>query len=287
MQFNYQVVQASEVSLAYVEQGRGDPVIFLHGSGPTDLRTWAAQIEPFAARYHAIAYSRRYHYPNPWVGDGSDVNSLHAHAADLAALIAALELGRVHLVGLSFGADIALRFAVDNPRLLRTVVLAEPALFSWLVTLPGGAEMFAGFARAIVPAKAAVRDGEVETGMRLWLDSFMGSGALDQLPAATVDRIKANIRLLSFEPTALSDITGEITREEAVAIRAPVLLLAGEESPPMFKLVMDELERHLPQTERVEIARASHLLHSMNPVDFNTAVLTFLGQQTGQATSSQ
>ena len=269
------------ITLAYIEQGQGVPVIFVHGSGATDLRTWGAQIEPFAERYRAIAYSQRYHYPNLWIGDGSEINSLPTHAADLAAFIDTLQVGRVHLVSLSFGADIALRFAVDFPHRLRTLTLAEPALFSWLVTLPGGAGMFDEYARGMIPAKVTILRGEMENGMRLYLESFMGSGAADELPASVTDRIMANIRLLGYEPTALSDISGEITREEAATIRTPALLLTGQDSPPMFKRVMDELERHLPQAERVEIARASHLLHVMNPEAFNAAVIAFLAAHSG------
>lgn len=281
MNYQFKEARAGEITMAYVERGHGTPVVFVHGGGPTDLRTWVAQIEPFGEHYRAIAYSQRYHYPNPWIGDGADVNSLPTHAADLAAFITTLGFGPVHLVSLSFGADIALRFATEYPHLVRTATLVEPALFSWLVTLPGGAALFDEFARAMLPAKAAVRAGDLMTGIRLWLDSFMDSGALDQLPTTTVDRIMVNIRLLAFEPTAPGDISGEITRENASAIRAPVLLLNGDESPLMFKLVMDELQRHLPHAERIEISTASHLLHIQNPVDFNAAVLRFLVMHSG------
>jgi pimeloyl-ACP methyl ester carboxylesterase len=82
-----------------------------------------------------IAYSQRYHYPNAWIGDGSDINSTSVHAGDLAALIVSLRLGRVHLIGSSYGSDIVLRLAVEHSELVRTLVVAEPALFSWLVTL--------------------------------------------------------------------------------------------------------------------------------------------------------
>ena len=279
MDYQLQQARLADVSLAYLDRGRGAPVILAHGGGPTDFRTWGAQIEPLAAHYRVIAYSRRYHYPNPWLGDVADVNAIATHAADLASLIAALDLGRVHLVGFSFGADIALRFAVEYPHLLRSMILVEPGLFSWLVTLTGGAELFAAFATALRPAKTAVQAGEVDTGLRLWLDSFMGLGALDQLPASVVGRIMDNIRLIGFEPMVLSDITGEITRQEAAAIRNPALLLTGDESAAMFRLVMDELARWLPLAHRVMIPRASHLLHVMNPDEFNAAVLAFLAGQ--------
>src|SRR5215467_310760 len=51
------------ITLHYVDEGSGVPVIFVHGS-LRDGGYWADQIGPFAKHYRAIAYSRRYNYPN-------------------------------------------------------------------------------------------------------------------------------------------------------------------------------------------------------------------------------
>jgi pimeloyl-ACP methyl ester carboxylesterase len=99
MQYDFKHIRTDNTSLAYLEQGQGVPVVFLHGSGATDLRTWGQQIEPFAEQYRVVACSRRYHYPNPWIGDGAEITSTYIHASDLAGLIGALEWSRVHLVG--------------------------------------------------------------------------------------------------------------------------------------------------------------------------------------------
>jgi pimeloyl-ACP methyl ester carboxylesterase len=45
-----------------VEEGHGQPVLFVHGS-VSDHRTWQPQVGAFAARFRAVAYSRRYHWP--------------------------------------------------------------------------------------------------------------------------------------------------------------------------------------------------------------------------------
>ena len=51
------------ITLHYTEAGKGTPVIFAHGS-LSDGGYWTDQIGPFAEHYRAIAYSRRYNYPN-------------------------------------------------------------------------------------------------------------------------------------------------------------------------------------------------------------------------------
>jgi pimeloyl-ACP methyl ester carboxylesterase len=278
MQYEFKHVRVADIDLAYVERGHGAPIVFVHGSGATDLRTWGQQIEPFAEHYHVIAYSQRYHYPNPWIGDGADVMSTFVHANDLAALIAALQLPRVHLIGFSYGADIALRFAVEHPELLRTLVLAEPALFSWLATLPGGAEQFAEFAGMMVPAKRAVQDGDLERGARLFIDAVMGSGHFDQLSPSVHDRLMANVRLIGFEPTEMGEFVTDITRDEAATIQTPTLMLTGDQSQQMFLFASAELARCLPNAELTQIGGAAHLMHVMNPYAFNATVLAFLAR---------
>jgi len=281
MNYDFKAIRVGDISLAYVEQGHGASVILVHGGGPTDLRTWERQIESFAERWRAIAYSQRYHYPNTWVGDGSDIYSTSVHAADLAALITALQLGRVHLIGSSYGADIILRLAVDRPELVRTLVVGEPALFSWLEILPGGLDLFSEFASTMIPAKTAAQNGDFERGLRLFIDAVMGPGLFDQLPHSLHQRLRDNERLLSAEPTDFRDMDTDITRDEAATIQAPTLVLTGDTSPELSLLVSRELARCLPNAEQAEIGGASHVLHVMNPDAYNAAVLAFLAKHTG------
>lgn len=281
MEFEFKEIRLDDIHLAYIEQGQGAPVIFVHGGGPTDLRTWGPQINPFAEHYRVIAYSQRYHYPNPWIGDGSDINSTSVQARDLAALIEALHLEHVHLIGSSYGAEIVLRLAVEYPELVRTLVVAEPGLFTWLVTLPGGAELFAEFAGAMNPAKLAIQHGEMELGTRLFLDAVLGEGLFDQMPTSTKNRMMDNVRLIGAEPTDLTEFDTDITPTDAAKIQTPTLILSGDQSPEMFLLVSQELARYIPNVEQVQINGASHLLHGMNPQVFNATVLAFLAKHTG------
>src|SRR5690349_13241165 len=61
-------VQVNGTELTYVDQGRGTPVVFVHGSAG-DWRIWEEQRAAISSRYRFVAYSRRYHAPNAWMGD--------------------------------------------------------------------------------------------------------------------------------------------------------------------------------------------------------------------------
>jgi pimeloyl-ACP methyl ester carboxylesterase len=273
-QLQFNTISANGAELHFVERGRGDPVILVHGAGATDLRTWAGQLDPLAARYHVIAYSQRYHYPNAWAGDGSDVYSTRTHVADLAALIRGLHLAPCHVVGSSYGGDIALLLAAQHPELARTLVLGEPGLELWLRRLPGGETLHQAYMDTIAPAARAVQAGDRETAARLFSDAVLGPGVFDQLPPPTRGRLRDNARLLAFERPELDD--SPFSCADAGRITAPTLLLTGDGSPAMFGLVAEELGRCLPGCERATIPNASHLLHGMNPQAYSETVLAFL-----------
>ena len=85
-------------SIHYIDIGKGDPVVFVHGT-VGDYRTWGAQMDTFSKNHRVIAYSRRFAFPNKQMINDTADYSTPVHAKDLAELIKALNLEPVHLVG--------------------------------------------------------------------------------------------------------------------------------------------------------------------------------------------
>jgi pimeloyl-ACP methyl ester carboxylesterase len=112
-QTSLKTVRVNGAELHYVDQGSGVPVVFVHG-GLEDYREWHEQVEAFSKRYRAIAYSRRYNYPNLRVVPESRYSPI-VDADDLAALIKKLGLAPAHIVGHSYGAYVALFLAASYP----------------------------------------------------------------------------------------------------------------------------------------------------------------------------
>src|SRR5260370_2620528 len=83
-------VNVGQVNLAYVEAGRGEPVVFVHGI-PTDYRAWNGQLEPFSSKYHMIAYSRRLAQPIRNIMD-YEKSPVANNSPDLAPLIDCLAI---------------------------------------------------------------------------------------------------------------------------------------------------------------------------------------------------
>ena len=274
--FQPKQVQVNGVDLAYIERGTGDPVVFVHGS-LGDYRTWMLQLEPFARRYHVIAYSRRYHWPNALPGQGVPYAAAQ-HATDLAALIEALGIAPTHVVGSSYGAMTALTCAVGRPDLIRSLTLGEPPLLPWLAQSPGGTAILETFlATAFQPAGQALAAGQDEVGIGLFLDGVLGPGAYTRLPAEVRAGMLDNAAAMRFETTTAPDVYfSALAPEDVNRLRLPTLLVQGEVSPLMFGMITDELARYLPHAERATIPRASHSMHTMNPQAYNETVLAFL-----------
>lgn len=262
------------VDLAYVAQGRGDPVVFVHG-GLNDHRTWGAQLAPFAAQYRVVAYSRRYHWPNP----GATTAAYRGldHRDDLAALIEALALAPAHVVGASYGAFVALLLAAARPDLVRSLVLGEPPVPTLF-----GPEAVAAAGAQVEPARQAFARGDAAGAVRAFLDTVVGPGAFDRLPPPARAALLDNAPEFALEVrTAPADYFAPFGCEDARAIRAPALLVTGEQSPAFLHRMTDELARCLPGTERAAVPAASHAMQRDNPAAYNQAVLAFLAGQGG------
>ncbi len=270
------IIETNGTKLEYIEKGQGDPVIFVHGS-LNDLRSWSLQMEPFSKQYRAIAYSRRYHYPHAESSDSSDY-SVDLHAEDLASLIRDLELQRPHIVGSSYGAYTALVLAAKNQELVRSLTIGEPPILPWLEDIQGGASLMAAFMTNVwEPLKRAFQRGDMEEGVRTFINGVLGQGSFDKLPTQIRAAMMDNAQELKDE-TLSPRYFSTFSCEDAKKIKVPTLLLTGELSPPIFRPINKELQRCIPEAECSIIPKASHAMHAGNPEAYNAKVLSFLSR---------
>lgn len=112
-----------DCSLHYEEYGQGDPLLLVHGLGSSSL-DWERQIPAFAAHYRVIVVDVRGHGRSD---KPRERYSIAGFSSDIEALIEHLNLGPVHLLGLSMGGMIGFQFAVDHPQLLRSLCVVNSA----------------------------------------------------------------------------------------------------------------------------------------------------------------
>jgi pimeloyl-ACP methyl ester carboxylesterase len=266
-------IDVNGTAFNYVEQGQGVPVVLVHGS-LGDYRTWTGEMGDFAARYHVIAYSLRNHYPDTWTGGPY---SSQGHIADLVALLQALNLGPVHLVGHSYGGTMAAVVARDHPELVRSLVLAEPGLNSLVANVDEAKPLLTEFFKVAKAAQEHTQKGELDEAVITFMDFINeGGGGFKGLPVAFQAGMLQNSTTL--KASFASPPPPTFTCDDASKIGTPTLVVEGELTLKVRRLIDNELVRCIPRVERVLILRTAHPLEMLNPKDFNATVLEFLAK---------
>ena len=264
------------VQLHYLESGSGIPVVLIHG-GLGDYREWNSQIGRISNHYRMIAYSRRYNYPN----DNADILPDHSaivEARDLAALLDALKLERVHIVGYSYGALTALFFATEHPERVRSLTLAEPPILGWLPEIPGGKAELDKFMETMWrPAGEAFRRDDPETALRIACDYFAGKGSYDQVPAEFRQSLVDNVREWKALTTS-RDAFPMLQRDSVRNLKLPILLLTGEKTLAPLRMINNALTQLLPNAEQVTIPGATHDMWIQDPERCGQATVNFLAK---------
>ena len=265
-------------SISYMDIGKGEPVVFVHGT-VGDYRVWGAQMDTFAKNYRVIAYSRRYAYPNKQIINDSADYSAVPHAKDLAELIKTLDLGPVHLVGHSYGALTSLLTTIENPELIRSVTLGEPPAFSLLQNVSGGDTLGNNFfTKTMIPAAEAFKENNDEKAVIKFIGSVLGDSLFySKAPQQAQDMMMENT--LELRGFALSAQTiPAINQDDIKEIKIPVLLLTGDRSPLIFTSIINEIDSYLTNNELATLPNSSHGLELDNPLEFNKIVLDFISK---------
>lgn len=260
--------------LHFIEMGRGPAVIFMHG-GMGDCRSWKPQLQPFARDWRAVAYSRRLHSPNrnaaPLVHP-----SLDDDAADLDGLQKALHTGPAHLVATSYGALVALAFALRYPQQVRSLVLAEPPLHHWACATLRGRRLLRQFmGRCWTPAQRAFDEGDDDKAPRLLTDGMWGRPVYDMIPPTRREIAVRNVAAMKLL-VRVADPLPDLPRDAVSRLTMPVLLVQGASASALHRLGLDELAAVLPNSRRAVIAGAGHAAANEDSEAFNAALAGFI-----------
>jgi pimeloyl-ACP methyl ester carboxylesterase len=112
----------NNINLHYQCLGQGEDLLLIHGLG-TNLAFWYPGIASLLSKhYRVIIYDLRGHGRSTIADSGYTVPDM---THDLHALLDHLGVTHVHLVGHSFGARIALRYAILHPKRIVSLTLAD------------------------------------------------------------------------------------------------------------------------------------------------------------------
>ena len=259
-------------------RGSGEPMIFVHGalSGPS---SWEPVRGKIAAKYRFITYMQRYYGTDAWKDDGRNF-SVSTHADDLLEFIVSLGAGPVHLVGWSYGGAVATSAALNNPSLVRSLVLYEANIASVLpAESPEGSAAREDRTKMVAQAVAANKAGDPVQTIRLMYEAVyqLPPGGFDHLPQATKRSVLENARTMPLLFTAPQPPA--ITCDALKKFNAPTLVVRGEKTHAFYALTTEAIGKCVPGAHHVVLQNVNHDGPARDPAAFSAVIFKFLSRK--------
>jgi 3-oxoadipate enol-lactonase len=258
------LIKANGIQMNYELSGKkGAPVVVLSHSMSSSLLMWNPQMEALNPYFQVLRYDTRGHGRSDAPSGAYTMDLL---AEDIIKLLDALNMDRVHFVGLSMGGMIGQCLALNYSHRLRSLTLCDTG--------------------AIVPAEGQPlwqeRIDKVRTeGMEKRLEETMERWFTPSFLAQD-SKMLATIR----EQILTTPASGYIGCAEAVRkvnylsrlseIKMPTLIIVGEEDPGTPVSASKAMHKRIPDSKLVVLPSALHLSNVEQAEAFNTTLINFL-----------
>ncbi|MHA2278895.1 MAG: alpha/beta fold hydrolase [Candidatus Kariarchaeaceae archaeon] len=255
--------EVNGIELYYEIHGEGNPIILANGIF-MNTTSWFGQTPEFSKHYKVILYDMR--------GQGQSDKpegdySFELHAEDQKALLEHLGIEKIHHVGISYGAELGLVFALKYPEMLKSLVLSScVSHIGPFLDKIGNLWRYA----------CVKNDPDLffhSTILFNFSESFISNNP--EFFKVAIDRYK----LLNLSPfVKLMDAFQKLNITERLPeIKVPTLIIAGEKDllkPPIpYSQLIHE---GIHNSELKIIADTGHAVTHEKPDEFNTFVLDFL-----------
>ena len=257
-----------KLEVYYEQEGRGDPVVLIGGLTST-VEIWAALRGRLAEAYRVILPDNR-GSGRTRAPDDDGARSLSGFAEDLGALLDALGLERVHLVGASMGGMIVQRFAVEHSeRLLSLTVCCSH---------PGGKLAVQPSPQTVEKLFRSISGGTPEDA-RAGLEVVFNARSLDSRREA-VAFFSDLRRRFPHSPEELQRRAAAIAAydvsEQLGRIRVRTLVVTGADDVLVPPENSERIAERIPAAELAVIPDAGHLLHLEQPEATAAILMRFL-----------
>ncbi len=258
------IIETRDGNLFVVETGSGESIVMLHG-WPLDHRMFIYQFEGLAKNFRVIAMDRR------GFGKSTAPADMSLELDDINKLIEQLDLGRVHLLGVSQGGRVALRYAATHPERLRSLLLQGAVVDQLDVLEPEAEQVPIGLYAELA------RTGQLKSVIANWLQHpMMALPAEKSNEKRLLEGILSDydgMDLVNYDPRHYQ--FGANVLAELAETDLPVLLLTGAHETAVRKRHAQEILRHVAGSREIIFHDSGHLSNLTEPEAFNRAVRDF------------
>jgi len=240
--FQRSVIRVGGVASVVYAIGAGPVVVYFHGGGTYHGFEWARD---WASRFRIVLP----HHPNFGESGDADFATLGDYAAHYVRLLDALELTRFHLVGASMGGALAVEYAAREPARVDRLVLVSPAGLSAPGVPPPD---FSAVAPQDLPA-LFVHDPK-------FIEPFWPRAPGPEFRALRAREDAAAWRTRQDAPAGEARLRALLR-----GLRAPTLLLWGDDDRILPVALLREWSREQPAATIAIIPQGGHLLLDESP----------------------
>jgi 3-oxoadipate enol-lactonase len=253
-------LELNGAKLHYEECGTGPEALVLIHDGIAHSAVWGDVWGAFCKEFHTIRYDR------PGYGLSTPAAKWHTETDDLFALLRHLKIKRTTLVGSSHGGAIAINFTLAHPAMVEELVLVGAVVDGY------------GFSDHFLDRTVANQKPMEKNDVAGLIDNWTN----DKYVLAP-DHPAARKKLHDLLTASPQDLTHqELARDMPSAlprlheIRVPTLILVGDADIPDVYAHAGVIETGIPNSRRVVIRDAGHLMYLELPEEFGRVVIRFL-----------
>jgi pimeloyl-ACP methyl ester carboxylesterase len=264
-----QSLKVSGVEVAYLDEGNGPCVLLGHCSSASH-KEWLPLIEVLKNHWRVLAPDFiGYGSSDPWPIDKS-----FSTEADVKVLLglAKKTKSRLHLVGHSYGAALALEAARTLGDRVASLTLVEPVSFH-LLRIEKRPE-WKDVEKLGVSVLDPVAKGDDRKAAAAFMSYWLGKWRWWLSPERFKNAIAMTIPKVALEFSIALD--AETTLADYAEIQAPALLIVGAKTPPPTRAVTELLVGALPNATVETLKGAGHMSPFTHPSELNALIIAHL-----------
>ncbi len=267
-------LETGDARIYYEVHGNGSPLLLLNGI-MMSTASWAAFVPELSSRFELILLDFRDQ------GQSSRMNQFYSqdiHVGDIDSLLEHLEISKAHIMGLSYGGQVALRLALLHPGRIQSLCLFNtPGRISRRLFEIGRAW------------ETAAEIYDSDRFFRLALPFIYSEPFYETHPEFLSERRKAFKSLLTrewFEAFVRLSRSAErfsISSEELRTVAAPVLLVGAGQDTVVSQNAMRVLHENIPACEFLMIPDSGHAAFLEKMSEFLTILIGFVTKNSRDA----
>lgn len=252
--------------LYFETAGVGRSIVLIHGMG-LDTRMWDNQFERLSKQFRVIRYDVRGY------GLSTCPTTLsYTHQNDLKQLLDLLGIERTIIIGLSMGGDIAIKFSLEYPEAVDSLILANSGLEGYISQRTNN-----DLGTIYQEIERSVSENHLDKARGLWLGLPHFSNILKNKEVS--DMLYKMTDTYTFwhfandNPIIRSQVKAKDRLKE---INKPCLIISGELDLIEFRDIAETLNNELAVCTHKIISNAGHLSNMEEPIVFNNIVIEFI-----------